>query len=71
MTLAEKLELLESHPLFSGRCPACELPIAFVGQARGDCVVAVGGGRARQPYPGKECVTILRYFACLNSGELY
>ncbi len=25
-TLEEKLELLDYHPLFTGRCPHCEMP---------------------------------------------
>jgi hypothetical protein len=27
---AHQLELLDWHPLFTGRCPNCETPIAFV-----------------------------------------
>ncbi|MGG6267541.1 hypothetical protein [Leptolyngbya sp. AN10] len=28
-TDAEKLTLLDSHPMFTGRCPNCETPIPF------------------------------------------
>lgn len=27
LTNAQRLELLDSHPLFTGRCPNCEMPI--------------------------------------------
>lgn len=27
LTTAERLELLDTHPLFTGRCPECETPI--------------------------------------------
>lgn len=27
LTQAQRLELLDSHPLFTGRCPNCEMPL--------------------------------------------
>jgi hypothetical protein len=27
LTVEQRLELLDSHPLFTGRCPKCEMPI--------------------------------------------
>ncbi len=27
MTMEQRLELLDSHPLFTGRCPSCEMPL--------------------------------------------
>ncbi|MEP0913089.1 hypothetical protein NDI45_19440 [Leptolyngbya sp. GB1-A1] len=38
-TPAEQMELLDTHPLFTGRCPACEIPIAPVqpAQVHWDC----------------------------------
>lgn len=27
LTNAQRLELLDTHPLFTGRCPSCEMPV--------------------------------------------
>jgi hypothetical protein len=27
MTMEQRLDLLDSHPLFTGRCPNCEMPL--------------------------------------------
>lgn len=27
MTMEQRLDLLDSHPLFTGRCPHCEMPL--------------------------------------------
>jgi hypothetical protein len=39
LTLEQRLELLDTHPLFTGRCPNCERPIALglAGQVHYDC----------------------------------
>ncbi len=37
-SLDEQVQLLDSHPLFTGRCPGCERPIkAISGQVHYDC----------------------------------
>jgi hypothetical protein len=37
-SLEQRLDLLDSHPLFTGRCPNCERPIqAISGQMHWDC----------------------------------
>jgi hypothetical protein len=38
LSLEQRLEVLDSHPLFTGRCPNCEMPIqATAGQVHWDC----------------------------------
>jgi hypothetical protein len=39
LTLEQRLELLDTHPLFTGRCPNCERPVprATDGQVHWDC----------------------------------
>jgi hypothetical protein len=37
MTEAEKLALLDWHPLFTGRCPNCEMPIAESDEGQWKC----------------------------------
>ena len=35
LTIEQKLELLESHPIFTGRCPNCEVPMLETTPPRG------------------------------------
>lgn len=37
LTMEQQMELLDNHPLFTGRCPNCEMPIASEGQVHWDC----------------------------------
>ena len=37
LSLEQRLELLDWHPLFTGRCPNCERAIASEGQVHWDC----------------------------------
>lgn len=39
LSLEQRLELLDVHPLFTGRCPNCEMPVpqAVPGQIHLDC----------------------------------
>ena len=39
LSLEQRLELLDVHPLFTGRCPNCERPVArgMAGQIHWDC----------------------------------
>lgn len=37
-SLEQRLDLLDTHPLFTGRCPNCERPIRVIaGQVHYDC----------------------------------
>jgi hypothetical protein len=37
LTTAERLELLETHPMFTGVCPRCGAAIAIEGRVHYDC----------------------------------
>lgn len=37
LTLQQKIELLDEHPLFTGRCPNCEMPIRETDPPRVHC----------------------------------
>lgn len=37
LTEAEQLALLDWHPLFTGRCPNCEMPVAELVEGRWTC----------------------------------